>query len=196
MHGYTKVGLLVPTLCFWATAAVADPITITAGEISNTRTDLSVTVPGPGPLSVNLHIPDHPSWFGIMSPGELVNFTGGIGLTFLHGTLQSDGIVYEATTAAPVLFEYQLRTPTFPLVFGTGTPFAIEGTFTNTFGRIDVRGGGTISITEEALTFTFQPNPPVVPAPIPEPASLLLVASGMAAAIAHRGRRRKSDAVP
>ena len=196
MHGYTKVGLLVPTLCFWASGAVADPIAITAGEISNTRTDLSVTAASPGRLSVNLNIPDHPSWFGIMSPVELVNLTGKIGIPFVHGTLQSDGIVYEATTAAPILFEYQLRTPTFPLVFGTGTPFAIEGSFANTFGHLNVTGGGTISITEEALTFTFQPNPPAVPAPIPEPASFLLVASGMAAAIAHRGRRSTSNAVP
>jgi hypothetical protein len=65
-------------------------------------------------------------------------------------------------------------------VFGTGTPFAIQGAFSGAFGRAEIAGGGTISITDAALTFTFQPDPPAVPAPIPEPGTLLVVASGLA----------------
>src|SRR5512145_2353768 len=179
MHTVTKLMMSVAVLWLCATPAAADPIVLTAGEVSNTRTDTSVTIPGPGPLIVSLANPV-PTWFGILNPGELVNLTAEISVPFRAGTLELEGVTFEASATAPILFEYALRTPTFPLVFGTGTPFAIQGAFSGAFGRAEIAGGGTISITDAALTFTFQPDPPAVPAPIPEPGTLLVVASGLA----------------
>jgi len=173
--------ILVLTMCLCAaTSAQPDPIEITSGQLNSTRTDTTLTMFGPGSLTVSLGLPDHPSWFGIQQPGELVNFTGRGSIPYTAGTLMFGGTIYSASSSAPILFEFALNTPTFPLVFGSGTPFALQGTFSDGFGRLDVTGGGTISITPEAFTFGFQENPPPVPAPTPEPATLFLVATGLA----------------
>jgi hypothetical protein len=183
MSRFTKLMILVLTICLCAAAVSAqpDPIVITSGQLNETRTDTTLTMFGPGSLTVSLEIPN-PSWFGIQQPGKLVNLTGGGSVPFTGGTLMFGGTTYSASSSAPILFEYTLNTPTFPLVFGSGTPFALQGTLSDGFGGLDVTGGGTISIADEALTFGFQQDPPPVPAPTPEPATLLLVATGLAVA--------------
>lgn len=191
MHRLLKLMMPIPMLCLCWAVASGDPIVITQGELSNTRTSTSLTIPGPGPLVVALWN-DVPTWFGILNPGELVNLTAEVSVPYQNGTLWFEDTIHTAMPSAPILFEYMLRTANFPLVFGVGTPFAVAGSLTGPFGRIDVAGGGTISISEQALSFVFEPNPPEVPEPIPEPASLVLLVSGLVGIGARRRIKRSS----
>ena len=72
MSRFTKLMILVLTICLCAAAVSAqpDPIVITSGQLNETRTDTTLTMFGPGSLTVSLEIPN-PSWFGIQQPGEL-----------------------------------------------------------------------------------------------------------------------------
>lgn len=194
----TRLMILVLTMCLGVATSARpdpiDPIVITAGQMNSTRTDFSLTMFGPG-LTANFEVPGQ-FWFGIHNPGELLDFTGSGGsIPWTTGTLMFGGTTYSASSSAPILFEYRLDSPTFPLVYGSGTPFALQGTFSDGFGRIDVTGGGTISITPEAFTLGFQENPPPVPAPIPEPATLFLVATGLAVARMKKVRMWRSHHV-
>lgn len=181
----SKMFALTTAICIVvAAAAAADPIQITSGSYTNSRTDSSLTIAAPG-LAVNLVIPS-PTWFGILNPGELVTFDFTNTVPFPTGTVQFGGITYPA----PITFEGAFRTPEFRMEFGQTPPFAMDGFLTDGFGRIDLTGGGRLSISDAALSFNFEPNPPPVPAPVPEPATCLLVGSGVSFVAAARRRIR------
>lgn len=166
-----------------ATAAGADPIQLVSGSYNNTRSDTSLTAAGSEALLVNLLSPN-PSWFGILNPGELISFDFTIINPFPLGTVQVGDLIYPA----PTTFEASIRTPEFLLMIGASPPFALEGSLSNGFGRVELRGGGTLSVSDQALAFNFESNPPPVPPPAPEPATWLLLGTGLA--IACLGKRR------
>lgn len=183
----SKTFALATAICIVvAAAAAADPIQITSGSLTSTRTEGSLTISAPG-LAVNLALPGVPTWFGILNPGELVTFDFTNIVPYPTGTVQFEGITYPA----PITFEGAFRTPEFRLEFGQTPPFAMDGFLTDGFGRIDLTGGGRLSISDAALSFNFEPNPTPLPPSVPEPATILLVGSGVSFVAAARSRIRR-----
>ncbi len=195
--------------------AAADPIVITAGTLVFTtpRTgSIAVDLAGEDftfsgralPFSLSFSPYESCTLPACVAGSTLNLHTFGTGQTYAAATATYQGVTYGdlvRINAASDIFTEWRGSLVFPEGFSGGTltaPFTFSGRFRPVDQYIDLSGRGTATLTfgpygspsdpeafaTESVRFDFADV-----APTPEPASLILVAGGLAY-IAHRRRRR------
>ena len=199
-----------------AHAVSADTIHVT-GTMNITREGIGdrVNLSGPG-FAMDARVGHIDGYVGPFdctpcSPGTTLNAGGVLSTTvFGNGTLTLNGVTYPVTESldSPATLYMELTGSLLaPMFAGTSTsvtvPFTMRSSVLINFGeRATLRGGGNATVFF-APSGSFPEDGPLWwtsavhydfsdPAPVPEPATLLMVGGGLAAA-AYAKRRRRTD---
>lgn len=191
-----------------STTAQADTIEITAGTLTLNRTFGELHVEGPRGFLLDSFIPGSSLSGSVVAPGEMVN------LDMLHMTVgptfSIDGQTYQlhpqtgplsgavsvfASVVAPPFSNDDIVSVFAPFTFTGLIDGIMEAPFPLTF-----LGQGTVQVDFRLNPFVSAWEPPravfqfesSTPAPIPEPATLVLVGSGIAGGVMRRRRARRS----
>ena len=186
-----------PQLTDWSQVLTVNPFNTALG----TLTGVSITLDSSGAFSGAVkNTSATPQNFKVTEDVNLSGSSSNAGISAIIGTLTQDLVVTQTYTAlgSGTSAAFGPFGPT-STASATSTNFAafesgpISTTITTATGTTVIGGGGNITnnINTKAgatLTVVYTYTPAVVPPPVPEPASLMLVLAGMAGTLLLRRR--------